>query len=497
MKILLMPFKLLWSLTVILIPLIGVWVASSLAAFHNGPTWAVVTAGALLFPVLPLLWEWRAYNKYLAKQKDPENPKPRILTFWDRMILRTLLLNLVFLGGLLAWFPSEGFTAISTRGDWMLQSQQTKEAKLVRKVLFTSAQGLEWLYELSQNNPYDVDDEGKDKPLPKPPPKPAPKPTPEPDTTKKPDSKQKPNPIKKPDTPKPSKTQLWPMSNTIHPVVRQIPASAETSVESVAKYIGQRVTDPVQRVKALHDYVADRIAYDAESLARGIYPSYDPEVVLKRRKGVCAGYAKLLVALGKHTGDDIRYVTGKSRDLGGNVGGAGHAWNAAKIKGNWYLIDATWNAGSVNGTTFKKSYGTDYLFTPPEVFGMDHFPKKQEWQLRHNPITRGEFMRQPVLKPRFFANGLKLLSPKRSQITVGKSVTIELDNPRNYQVIASLMIKGTRKRVGRCDTTGERTKRITCRIPSSGTYQVYMFSKKARSGSYPFVGQIEVNSRGF
>lgn len=486
MKILLMPFKLLWSLTVILIPLVGVWVASSLAAYHNGPTWAVVTAGALLFPVLPLLWEWRAHNKYLKKQKEPDSSKHRILTFWDRMILRTLLLNLVFLGGLLAWFPSEGFTAISTRGDWMLKSQQTKEAKLIRKVLFTSAQGLEWLYDLSQDNPYDdTTNKGKDKPLPKP------------KTIKTPDGKQKPNPIKQPADPKPSKNQLWPMANTVHPVVREIPTSAETSVASVAKYIGQRVTDPAQRVKALHDYVADRIAYDAESLARGIYPSYDPETVLKRRKGVCAGYAKLLEALGKHTGDDIRYVVGKSRDLGGNVGGAGHAWNAAKIKGNWYLIDATWNSGSVNGTTFKKSYKSDYLFTPPEVFGMDHFPKKQEWQLRHDPITRGEFMRQPVLKPRFFANGLKLLSPKRSQITVGKSVTIDLDNPRNYQVIASLMLKGSQKRVGQCDVTGEHTKRITCRIPSSGTYQVYMFSKKGRSGNYPFVGQIEVNSRGF
>ena len=50
----------------------------------------------------------------------------------------------------------------------------------------------------------------------------------------------------------------------MHPLVRAIPAEAETSYDSVAKYIAEREDDPLQRVKALHDYVADRVAYDIE-----------------------------------------------------------------------------------------------------------------------------------------------------------------------------------------------------------------------------------------
>ncbi|MEO0815430.1 MAG: hypothetical protein AAFY60_21405, partial [Myxococcota bacterium] len=45
-------------------------------------------------------------------------------------------------------------------------------------------------------------------------------------------------------------------------VVTSIPASAETDIESVAKYIAARESDPFMLVKALHDYVADRVAYD-------------------------------------------------------------------------------------------------------------------------------------------------------------------------------------------------------------------------------------------
>jgi hypothetical protein len=42
-----------------------------------------------------------------------------------------------------------------------------------------------------------------------------------------------------------------------------MPRDAETDIAAVARYIKEREPDPKQRVKALHDWVADRIAYDA------------------------------------------------------------------------------------------------------------------------------------------------------------------------------------------------------------------------------------------
>ena len=55
---------------------------------------------------------------------------------------------------------------------------------------------------------------------------------------------------------------------------------------------------PAGRLKAAHDWVADRIAYDAPAYAVHKYPPQDAETVFARRVGVCAGYAELLAALG-------------------------------------------------------------------------------------------------------------------------------------------------------------------------------------------------------
>ena len=68
-------------------------------------------------------------------------------------------LNVLFLGGLLTLLPEQGFLAISTRGDWMLQESQTEPAKTARSILFASAGKLEWLYDLSVDNPYELTEE--------------------------------------------------------------------------------------------------------------------------------------------------------------------------------------------------------------------------------------------------------------------------------------------------------------------------------------------------
>src|SRR4051794_26536560 len=99
-------------------PLAGVWLASSLAAFANRATWLPVVSGLLLFPGLPLAWE--GIGVLRARRDKLARVRRRFLTFSDRLILRTLFINLVFLVVLLAAFPSRAFVALSTRGDWML-----------------------------------------------------------------------------------------------------------------------------------------------------------------------------------------------------------------------------------------------------------------------------------------------------------------------------------------------------------------------------------------
>jgi transglutaminase/protease-like cytokinesis protein 3 len=153
----------------------------------------------------------------------------------------------------------------------------------------------------------------------------------------------------------------WPFPKTLHPSVINIPDGIEGDITSVANFLASEASHPFLLVKALHDYVADRISYDFSALQAGQIPPQDAETVFRTRKAVCAGYANLLKALGSAIGFDVIYITGNSRDLDGNISGRRHAWNAVNIEGDWYLVDVTWDAGSVIDGVWKKRYSWNLI----------------------------------------------------------------------------------------------------------------------------------------
>ena len=469
MKALAIVFKVLaWAL-IIATPLLGVWVASSLAAYANARVSWVVASGLLLFPGFPLAWvglsEWRRRARGVSR--------PHILTFGDRLILRTLLLNVGFLVVLIAARPKVAFIALSARGDWFLGDHHGKVAEAVRRGAFKLAGSLEWLYDATHPNPYEqYKPQNQEKPTP----------PPEPSTTS----------TNKPETTAPAKPRMWPTPHAVHPVVTTIPPEEETSIESVGKYIASREKDPVLRVKALHDYVADRIAYDGPAYRSGNIPQEDGDATatFARKLGVCAGYAQLLTALGKASGDEIAYVVGNVRTSESPVDGSPHAWNAAKIDGLWYLIDPTFDAGYLDGSTFHKHYTSDYLFTPPDVFGVSHFPEDAAWQLRNKPVSRGDFIRQPMMQPAFYARGMKLDAPDRSQVTVDGTFHIRLRNPSTHLLVdyrSSGAGQGTSCRV-------DGLEHASCDLPT-GKWDVLLFGNDTGSGRFEHLGTFEVNSR--
>jgi transglutaminase-like putative cysteine protease len=449
----------LFYAAVFLTPLLGVWLASSLVAYINGPALLAVFSGVLLFPLLPVLWDLRRRKKGTSG----------ILTWGDRITLRTLVLNLAFIALLLALRPQTSFLALSTRGDWFLDGMSGPQVELARQGLFKLANGLEGLYLVFYDNPFDQYA----------------------DTTQV-----KPQPTTDTKPRQAGQAKGWPWTDIgLHPAVVNMPASAEANIESVAQYIASQEKDPMLRVKALHDYVADRIAYDAPNYFAGNYPPQDAETVFQRRVAVCAGYAKLLEALGQAIGEEIVYVTGDSRNSTSDLEGQSHAWNAAKINGQWYLIDATWDSGYVDRATgFTKSYKADYLFPPAEVMGISHFPEDQAWQLRSQPISRGEFLRQPMMRAQFFAEGMKLVSPVRSQTDTTGDAIIQLQNPNQHWLLTSYALKGS-SQSEHCTDGATQGPQITCPLPGSGTYEIRLFSGNEQYGDFDYVGQIEFNRR--
>ncbi|MEM9217775.1 MAG: transglutaminase domain-containing protein [Cyanobacteria bacterium P01_F01_bin.150] len=241
--------------------------------------------------------------------------------------------------------------------------------------------------------------------------------------------------------PSPHSDSQWPWNNNtrLHPVIASLPVEAETSIESVARYIAWKEPNPTLQVKAIHDYVVQRLTYDRAVLETGQRPPQDARSVFVARTAVCEGYARLFQALGRAAGLDVVYLTGKvRRDLAPvdvipkllrvshpRYDWTLHAWNAVKVDEHWYLVDTTWDDGS--------TYDASYLMLPPDAMIASHLPTLPSWQLRERSITRQQFEQFPILTPQFFASQLTLLSPATYQTHVDdQTATIDLKTPSNY-----------------------------------------------------------------
>src|SRR5262249_26661877 len=117
--------------------------------------WLCAIVGALFLALLPLLWE--------AWSKDPER-RPRFGLF-GRLVIRTVVVNLVFVAGLLILVPRVVFTSLSSRGDWMLDRADPVRWDFAHKALFRAAGGIEWVYNLVRSRPF-AEYETKKSPLP-------------------------------------------------------------------------------------------------------------------------------------------------------------------------------------------------------------------------------------------------------------------------------------------------------------------------------------------
>jgi hypothetical protein len=484
-----------------------VWVASSLAAYRNGPVWLVCVAGLLLFPIVPVAWDMLSE---LLRRRRARGGERRVLTGWDRVVLRTLVVNVAFLTALVWSRPEAAFTAISTRGDWFLEGVSQPWAEQARAGLLRAADGLQWLYEAAHDNRYAELVEAAEAPEPQPQPQGdawrdpwerAPSPTPESNPTPTPT----PNPIEPtlmPDTDGAADAHVpellgpsWPSAAVVHPAVLAMPAEARVSITAVGKHLLAAEPHPARRIKAIHDFVATHLAYDADSYYdRANFPDQSAEAVFAAKLGVCAGYANLTKALADVTGDEVVVVVGDARGISAEVDGESHAWNAARVDGLWYLLDATWDSGHLKDRKFVREYRSDYLFVPPALIGVTHFPDDPAWQLRAAPISRGEFARQPMMRPKFFADGLSLVEPRRSQVTVTRDFMMTLDNPRErWLMVMAVARDGTEVE---CTPAGKGRVEVACGPLAPGTWAVKIFTSPTEYGTYQGVGEVQVNASG-
>jgi transglutaminase-like putative cysteine protease len=407
-------------------------------------------------------------------RRNKKPPTKAYLTRVDRLVLRTLLIDGLFLAITFTAAPRTAFRALAVRGDWMVDGYDGPIARGIRRVTLGIADRFERRWHVRDAR-YGESDAAPD------------------------------------ELPPPDATTGWPLPAEPDALVTSIPESEQTSVDAVGKWFAARITDQKRLVKALHDFTVLRLSYDESALSRieakdwEHVPSQEADAVFARKTAVCAGYAHLMSALGKAAGVQIDYVTGYARDsmlqvsastdtnvLAGLQGYA-HAWNAAKIDGHWLLIDATWDDPKDPTAPIESTY----LFTPPQLFAYQHLPESTAWQLLATPLTPGDFVRQPLLTPIAGRLGLTLEEPTRSQVTVDGELTIEVKNPYHARLSAYATAPGSHDDSGkqRCELSGDDRVEITCKL-ERGQYEVRLFGATAAStGSLDYFGSIQVNAR--
>lgn len=147
--------------------------------------------------------------------------------------------------------------------------------------------------------------------------------------------------------------------------------------------IAGKQTD-LEKIRAIHDWVAHNIAYDVKNYFDNTMKSedYTALAVLKNKKAICQGYSQLTAALARAAGLRARVVGGiggtenienaLSKDPDNLQKFANHAWNEVLCDGKWVIMDTTWDAGGVGGNQFYWNYTTKYFNPSPQVFRKDH-----------------------------------------------------------------------------------------------------------------------------
>ncbi len=266
------------------------------------------------------------------------------------------------------------------------------------------------------------------------------------------------------------------------------PAAREKSLEELARYLCPSSYSDEEKARSIFRWVADRIVYDVDGLRQEQLPSQKPEDVLRTRRAVCEGYARLYQDLAERAGLDVTFVSGRSSfndalpfKLPKNV--AGHGWNAVLLKGRWRLMDVTWAAGSVDANArFKKSYDDFWFLTPPEKFVFTHFPKDSKWQMLAEPWDSRRFESTPQYSGEFFRFGLKPPDDLREPVSVRPDRVFAFRAPEDVVAISSLKDSRGQELENRSFCQSPRgVLEVRVRCPQAGTYRLSLFGRRRES----------------
>ncbi|MBR1910727.1 MAG: hypothetical protein IJ828_00035, partial [Treponema sp.] len=203
--------------------------------------------------------------------------------------------------------------------------------------------------------------------------------------------------------------------------VRSVPASISSAafknpkaaLAPLVQNLVEGIDDEELKVKVIHDWICDTIAFDAQMYFLGKNKQQDFASVMKKKLALSEGYANLFKEMCSAAGIESVAVKGWSKGFGyaGKLAKKpDYTWNAVKVNGIWKLADVTQDAGIVEIRTWIKHYSTEWLFLEPENFIYSHLPEDASYQFlsEAEQRTKEQFEKEPYIAGIFFDLGLAL-----------------------------------------------------------------------------------------
>uniref|UniRef100_UPI003AAFD91A uncharacterized protein n=1 Tax=Centroberyx gerrardi TaxID=166262 RepID=UPI003AAFD91A len=274
------------------------------------------------------------------------------------------------------------------------------------------------------------------------------------------------------------------------------------SVQTITQTITEGAQSELEKLRAIWIWICHYIEYDVSGYLGFTDKMCSPEDVIESGRGVCCGYSSVCLHMCQEAGIECKEVSGHGKGVGYRQGQSyqntksSHMWNAVRLRGHWYLLDACWGAGRVDldNKTFIKRYDDFYFLTDPEEFINSHCPDDPEWQLLDCPVPLEEFEKRVLRTSEFFRLGLTLLYPQHFLLVTDNgeaSVSMKFSESVDFTYQISQRNSNQSTKVS-CSsgllTMAQDTMRLRLLPPTSGSYDVMVFARPGNtSGTFSWV----------
>ncbi len=248
------------------------------------------------------------------------------------------------------------------------------------------------------------------------------------------------------------------------------------------------------KVKIIHDWICDNIGYDTEMFLSGSIKNQDYVNVLKKKKGVSYGYSTLFKKMVEIAGlKECIIINGyaKNPEYKKFDYVTAHSWNAIKIGNKWYLVDCTFDAGTVSGKAFyfNKSYSTAYLFISPRANLYTHYPENPKYQFYIPIISLEKFLEEPFIQGSFFYYGLDIKEGeiKDNNVIEDENFSFTIKYNNNNTLITVKLEKGADILLDKnilLTKINANTYKIECTLKEKGLYYLNLYAKRREDKNF-------------